>query len=110
MTDIPELRRSLPAQSPNGTKYRVVAAKKGQPFRGDMVSGASVGPLEWLLGVVVDAVVDMRADGTSSWKVGVIRVGRVREKFVHKELLEPRVDPGPRMDELVDSITQGLRG
>jgi hypothetical protein len=41
MTDIPELRRSLPAQTPDGTKYRVVAAKKGQPFRGDMVSGAA---------------------------------------------------------------------
>ena len=109
MTHTPQGRRSLPAQAPDGTKYRVVAAKKGQPFRDNTFDSTSLNPLEWLLGVVVNAVVDLRADGSPSWKVGVIRVGRLGwERFAHKELLPPGVDPGPRIDELVDSITRGL--
>jgi len=67
-------------------------------------------PLEWLLGALIDVVVDFRADGSPSWKVGIIKVGRLREKFVHKELLAPGFDPGKRMNELIDSISQGDRG
>ena len=110
MTEIPETRRSLPARDPDGTTYRVVAAKRGAPFRDSLFSGSGLNPLEWLLGAVIDAVVDGLADGSPSWKVGVIKVGRLREKFVHKELLAPGLDPGQRMNELVDSIAQGDRG
>ena len=55
-------------------------------------------------------VTDSLADGSPSWKVGVIKVGRLREKFGHKELLAPGLDPGQRMNELVHSIAQGDRG
>lgn len=87
-----------------------MAARRGAPFRDSTFSGAGLNPLEWLFGAVIDAVVDIRADGSPSWKVGVIEVGRLREKFVHKELLAPGLDPGQRLNELVDSIAQGDRG
>ena len=49
MTDTPENRRSRPTEAPNGTKYRVVAAKKGLPFREIPDAGASsLNPLEWV--------------------------------------------------------------
>jgi hypothetical protein len=35
---------------------------------------------------------------------------RLFQPLLHKELLPPGADPGQRMNELVDSITQGLRG
>jgi hypothetical protein len=114
MTDAPENRRARSAEAPDGTKYRVVAAKKGLPFREVPDAGASsLNPLEWvfswLLGIFVEVALNWRVDSSSTWKVGVIRVGRRREKFVHKELLGHDLDPEQRMDELVDSITQGLR-
>ena len=113
MTDTPENRRSRATEAPNGTEYRVVAAKKGLPFREIPDAGASsLNPLEWvlswLMGIFVEVALNWRVDSSSTWKVGVIRVGRLREKFVHKELLAPGLDPERRMDELADSITQGL--
>jgi hypothetical protein len=115
MADPPENRHSSPVEAPDGTKYRVVAAKKGLPFREVTDAGASsLNPLEWvlswLLGIFIDVALNWRVDNSSTWKIGVIRVGRLREKFVHKEFLASGVDPRPRMDELVDSIAQGHRG
>ena len=52
--------------------------------------------------MMINGSLNVRANGSASWKVGVIRVGRLREKFVHKELLVPGLDPGPRVNELVD--------
>jgi hypothetical protein len=115
MTDTHEHRRSRPAVAPDGTKYRVVAAKKGVPF--NELSGATGGganPVEWLLngllGMAIDVMLNLRTDGSSTWKIGAKRVGRLGwERFVHKELLAPGLEPEQRMDELIDSITQGLR-
>jgi hypothetical protein len=114
MTDTHEHRRSRPAVAPDGTKYRVVAAKKGVPFNELSGAGGGVNPVEWLLdallGMVIEATLNVRADGQPTWKVGVMRVGRLGwERFVHKELLAPGLQPEERMDELTDSITHGVR-
>lgn len=58
----------------------------------------------------MDVMLNLRADGSSTGKVGAKRVGRFGwERFVHKELLAPGLEPEQRMDELIDSITQGVR-
>jgi hypothetical protein len=112
-----ENRRSLPVVGPGGRKYRVVAAKKGLPYRdvaGDIVSD-DLNPISWVIGwvisgllnLVINGSLNLRARDSTSWKVGVIRVGRFREKFIRKELLAPGVDPDQHMGELVDSITLG---
>jgi hypothetical protein len=110
LTETPEIRRSRPARAPSGTTYRVVAARKGAPFRDTTFSGAGSNPLEWVFGLVIDVVMDVRAGSSPSWKVGVIRVGRLWEKCVHKELLAPGLDPAQRMTELADSVAQGHLG
>lgn len=112
MTDTLENRRSRPAQAPDGTTYWVVAAKKGLPFN-DIVEGfsADLNPLSrvlsWVLAMIINGVLNVSAKVSPSWKVGVVRVGRLGEKFVHKELLAPGLDPEQRMDELVDLIRLG---
>ncbi len=114
----PENRRALPVVGPAGGKYRVVAAKKGLPYR-DVASdiGADdINPLSWvlswfisgLLNLTINGSLSWRAGGSTSWKVGVIRIGRFRETFIHKDLLAPGVDPAQRMGELADAVTAGL--
>jgi hypothetical protein len=91
-------------RAPDGSDYRVMAAKKGLAYRED---SGGIDIVTTLIGWVVEAAMDARAAGRPSWKVGVVCVGRFRERFVHKELLAPGVDPGSRMSELEDMVTSG---
>lgn len=99
----PDNRRSQPALAPDGTKYLVAAVKKGMPFNERSGSGGAGGPIDWLasglLDIVLSMVMDSRGDRSSTWKVGVKRFGRLGwERFVHKEVLAPGLDPAQRME------------
>ncbi len=105
MADEAEVRRSVTAMSPDGVEYQVLAAKRGVPFRRETLGGSGI--VDMLILSVIGAVLEVRASGRSAWKVGILRVGRLPQRIVHKEVLSAGVDPGERMSELAARITAG---
>jgi hypothetical protein len=99
-------RRERTARAPDGTTYRLLAAKRGLPLLPEAWGGGVDLP-SMVLSFIFEIVMDVRADGEAVWKLGVYRKGRFLLRRVLKERLPAGEDPGRRLDELGSQIKDG---
>lgn len=104
---VDEVRRRLVGRGSDGRTVEVLAARRGTMMRpgGTVGAGSTDGVVGTLVGLVVsvllDAVVDVAADGRP-WKVKAYRRRRLVIQRLHQEILPPGVQPEERMRQLLD--------
>jgi hypothetical protein len=108
----PDRTRELVVEDPIGAVYRVRAVRRGMSLRGEADPGAGSpdgsGVLDHLSSAVRSAAVAAVSDGRPAWKIGVFREGLGGAlHLVHKEALEPGLDPDERMAVLRAEIAEG---
>lgn len=100
-----DVRRTMTVTDPAGDKYVVTAVKRGLPLQEGTFTGSSI--VDFILGSVFEAVLELRAAKKTQWKVAAGRSHWTGNSVAVKEFLPPGVDPADRMTELVERIASG---
>ena len=106
---VDEVRRRIVGRASDGRKVEVLAARRDTSMRPG--AGVGAGSTDGIIGtivgflasIVIDAAVDLAADGRP-WKVKVYRP-RLVNRRVHSEVLARGEDPEERMRQLLEKFT-----